>query len=309
MSSCKIYIHVNSLFVSNLEITTMTVVSFEEFIIQCCKAEESSLRKWMRKVLPRHGFSIKEDEYVSERARKNEKYSTVHNFLAVRGNPKICLVAHTDVCRDHDRHDTDELYYGNPKKKPANLKMVEPVIKHVEVEEEDSKIKKRIIQDKNADTQVGGDDRLGVAINLWVALNSGYDVALYFPTDEEIGLKSARVVDFPELREYDLCVEVDRGNHSHELVTKINSTILCDYDTIVRLLEIAFDIGKPRKAVTGANTDVYALKERRIIKNAVNMTCGYHASVGAGSNEYIDIEEARDTMRYVANIVKDYCLN
>lgn len=281
-------------------------VSFEEFIIQCCKAEESGLRKWMRRVLPRYNFSIKEDDYVSDRAKKNENYKTVHNLLAVRGNPKICLVAHTDVCRDHERHDNASLYYGNPKKKPANAKMVEPVIKRVEVEEEDSKTIKRIIQDKNVDTQVGGDDRLGVAINLWIALNTGYDMALYFPTDEEIGLRSAREVDFAELREYDLCVEVDRGNHSHELVTKINSTILCDYDTAVRLLEIAYDMGKPRKAVTGANTDVYALKERKIIKNAVNMTCGYHASMGASANEYIDVEEARDTMKYVAAIVKDY---
>lgn len=281
-------------------------VSFEDFIIQCCKAEESALRKWMRRVLPRYNFSIQEDDYVSDRAKKNENYKSVHNLLAVRGNPKICLVAHTDVCRDHDRHDNAALYYGNPKKKPANAKMVEPVVKRVEVEEEDSKVIKRIIQDKNVETQVGGDDRLGVAINLWIALNTGYDMALYFPTDEEIGLRSAREVDFAELREYDLCVEVDRGNHSHELVTKINSTILCDYDTVVRLLEIAYDMGKPRKAVTGANTDVYALKDRKIIKNAVNMTCGYHASVGASANEYIDVEEARDTMKYVAAIVKDY---
>jgi acetylornithine deacetylase/succinyl-diaminopimelate desuccinylase-like protein len=281
-------------------------VSFEEFIIQCCKAQESSLRKWMRKVLPRYNFTIKEDDYVSERAKKNDAYKDVHNLIAVRGNPKVCLVAHTDVCRDHDRHDNAPIYYGNPKKKPANAKMVEPVIKRVEVEEEDSKTIKRIIQDKNIETQVGGDDRVGVAINLWIALNTGYDMALYFPTDEEVGLRSAREVDFAELREYDLCVEVDRGNHSHELVTKINSTILCDYDTVVRLLEIAYDMGRPRKAVTGANTDVYALKERKIIKNAVNMTCGYHASVSSSPNEYIDIEESRDTMKYVANIVKDY---
>jgi acetylornithine deacetylase/succinyl-diaminopimelate desuccinylase-like protein len=71
-------------------------------------------------------------------------------------------------------------------------------------------------------------------------------------------------------------------------------------------LQIAYDMGKPRKIVTGANTDVYALKDRKIIKNAVNMTCGYHASVSASANEYIDIEEARDTMKYVAAIVKDY---
>lgn len=278
-------------------------VSFEDFIMQCCKAGEGDLRKWIHRILPRYGFTIKEDTYQSDRVRKNDAYKPVHNLLAVRGNPKICLVAHTDICRDHN---SKQLYYGNPKKKPDHMTMVEPVIKRVEAEEEDQKVVKRIIQDKNCESQVGGDDRLGVAINLWVALNTGYDLALLFTTDEEIGCLSARAVDFAELREFDLCLQVDRGNHSHELVTKISNIILCDYDTVVRLLEIAFDMGKPRKAVQGAGTDVAALKDRKIIKNAVNMTCGYHSSFSDNPNEYIDIEEAKDTMKYVAAIVKDY---
>jgi hypothetical protein len=36
------------------------------------------------------------------------------------------------------------------------------------------------------------------------------------------------------------------------------------------------------------------------------MTCGYHNSYSASPNEYIDIEEARDTMIYVSEIVKSY---
>lgn len=278
-------------------------VSFEEFIIQCCKSEEGGLRKWIKRVLPRYGFAIQEDDYETERVSKNDSYKHVHNLLATRGNPKVCLVAHTDICRDHE---TKQLYYGNPKKKPPSATMVEPVIKRVEVEEEDRKVIKRIIQDKNCETQVGGDDRLGVAINLWTALNTGYDMALLFTTDEERGLVSARAVDFPELREYDLCVEVDRGNHSHELVSKINTTVLCDYDTIVRLLEIAYDMGCPRKVVQGAGTDVVAMKDRKIIKNAVNMTCGYHSSHSSSPNEYICIDEATSTLKYVSSIVRDY---
>jgi hypothetical protein len=283
----------------------MSAVSFEEYIMQCCKADEPVLRKWLRKVLarPEHGFTIQEDKYISDRASKQDKYKTVHNMLAVRGKPKVCLVAHTDVCRDHN---SKPLYYGNPHKKPTSMNMVQPVIKKVEVEEEDAKVIKRIIQDANCDTQVGGDDRLGVAINTWVALNTGYDMALLFTTDEEVGLRSARKVDFPELRDYDLCLQTDRGNHSHELVTKISSTVLCDYDTVVELLEIAFDMGKPRKAVQGANTDVLAMKERGVIRNAVNMTCGYHASHSDSPNEYIDIAEATDTMKFVGSIVKHY---
>lgn len=287
----------------------MSGISFEQFIMQCCKAGEADLRKWMRRVLPRHGFAIKEDNYVSERAKKNKSYETVHNLLAVRGNPNVCLVAHTDVCRDHKDMGDKPIYYGDPKKKPANAVMVEPVICRAEVEEEDGKVIRKIIRDKNVETQVGGDDRLGVAINLWIALNTEYDLALYFPTDEEIGLRSSRMVDFAELRSYELCVQVDRGNHSNELVGKINGTILCDYDIITRLLEIAWDIGSPRRLVSGAGTDVYALKERKVIKNGVNMTCGYHESHGSSPQEYIDIEEARSTMLYCSSIIKSFFLN
>lgn len=280
-------------------------VSFEQFIMQCCKSQEGKLRKWLRRILNRYDFTIKEDGYVSDRAKNNESYKKVHNLLAVRGNPTVCLVAHTDICRDHNK--SNKIHYGNPEKIPNNMVIVDPTIKLLETEDYDGKkILKRIIQDRHCNTQVGGDDRLGVAINTWIAINSGYDMALLFTTDEEIGLRSARQVNFPELKNYELCVQVDRGNRSNELVNKIHDTILCDYDTIVNLLEIAYDINAPRRVVSGAGTDIVAMKERNIIKNAVNMTCGYHDSHGDSGNEYICVEEATSTMRYVAQIIKNY---
>lgn len=291
--------------------------AFERHIMQCCKAPEWELRRWLKKVLTRAGFTIHEDQYKSERVAKEPRYGEVHNMVAIRGNPNVCLVAHTDVCRDHEELRTDSKYggygeyhywmhgrHGEEEDVKRIPRKVEPVIKTVEHE---GKIR-RVIQDKDCNLQVGGDDRLGVAINTWIALNSGYDLGLYFPTDEEIGLKSARACEMPLLKDFDLLVQVDRGNHSDELVIKIGSEILCSYDTAVRLLEIAYDNGMPRAPVTGMATDVYALKGKGQCKEAVNMTCGYHHSHGASPNEYIEIEEARSTMRYVAEIVKDYYL-
>jgi len=279
---------------SNETLNPSPQYSFEQFILQCCKAPEHQLRKWFHKILPRYGFSIIEDEYKGIRVKDNPVYSTVHNMLAIRGKPKVCLVAHTDVCRDHDRKD---------------IPKVNPVIKTVKIDEEGTEIVRRVIQDRLNEVQVGGDDRLGVAIITWIALNTGYDLALYFPTDEERGLRSADACKLKELKEFDLCVQVDRGNHSHELVTKIGGVELCDYDHAIRLLEIAFDIGLPRKPVVGMGTDVVALKRNNMIKNAVNMTCGYHQSHGADPTEYIEIKEAEDTLRYVAEIVKDWDQN
>lgn len=303
--------------------------NFEQHILHCCRAPEYELRKWLKKTLGRAGFRFIEDNYKTERVAKDKRYENVHNLVAIRGeNPDVCLVAHTDVCREHkeknssyssaDGHEEFQKWLGNNKKvskeeyqaaKEEILKQdkpyrVDPVVKTVMHNDKEH----RIIQDRLCKIQVGGDDRLGVAINTWIALNTGYEMGLYFPTDEEIGLKSARACEIPELKEFELLVQVDRGNKSNELVIKISNEVLCSYEIGTRLAGIAYDMGKMRSLVTGASTDVYALKSKGMCKNAVNMTCGYHDSFGAGANEYIEINEARDTMRYVANIVKDFSL-
>ena len=286
--------------------------TFEHFIMQCCKAPEGKLRKWLRKILERNNFTVVEDGYISDRAKMDREYSNVHNMLAIRSEdpttiPYVCLVAHTDVCRDHNRGNAVYSHYVQGQKQElkniAEKPFVEPVLKRVRLKDNSTKI---IIQDKQCKTQVGGDDRLGVAINMWIALNTGYDMGLLFTTDEESGLLSARAVDFPELNEFALLCQVDRGNHTDQLVNKINGDVLADYDTTARLLEVAFDMKKPRSLVNGAGTDVQAIKSRGKCKNAVNMTCGYHNSVGDNPNEYIDIEEARDTMMYVSKIIQNY---
>lgn len=261
--------------------------SFENFIMQCCKAKEWELRKFLKRLLKRAGFRIEEDNFKSHRGGP---YSVINNFLAVRGeNPRVCLVAHTDVCRDHA--------FGAPD--------VDPVIK---VESIRGALK-AIIQDKDCNFQVGGDDRLGVAINTWIALNTGYDMALLFTTDEEIGLVSAEYVDFKKLIDFDILLQVDRGNHSNQLVTSISGCRLCSPETAKRLLKIAEDIDLPRNQVNGMMTDVLAIKMNGMCKDAVNMTCGYHNSYGAEKDEYIDIQEAKDTMKYVSSIIQYYYLD
>lgn len=259
--------------------------SFENFIIQCCKAPEWRLRNFLKNVLLGAGFTIKEDDYVS---RREGKFKSIRNMIAIRGNPRVCLVAHTDVCRDHA--------FGSP--------TADPVIKIDTIGGE----ARRIIQDRNCDVQVGGDDRLGVAINTWIALNTGYDTALLFTTDEEVGLISAEHISFPELLDFDLLVQVDRGNHSNQLVNAIGSCQLCSDTTARRLLKIAEDINLPRRLVNGMMTDVLAIKGNHMCREAVNMTCGYHNSFGAEKDEYIDIIEARETMQYVSTIIQYYYL-
>ena len=300
---------------------------FERHILWCCNAPEYELRKWLIKVLTKAGFRLIQDNYRTERADKDKRYENVHNLVAIRGeSPDVCLVAHTDVCREHsakisssssDGHEEFQRWLGNNKRvskqeylaakeeifkdKPYR---VDPVVKSILHNGKE----RRIIQDRLCKIQVGGDDRLGVAINTWIALNTGYDMGLYFPTDEEIGLRSARACEIPELKEFELLVQVDRGNHSNELVIKIGSEILCSYEVSTRLIDIAYKMGKMRVPVNGMGTDVVALKQRGMCKHAVNMTCGYHNSHGAQVDEYIEISEAKDTMHYVSRILQDYSI-
>lgn len=262
--------------------------SFENFIMKCCELDEWDLRPFLKEKLVSVGFTFQEDDYSSYRPGR---YQEVHNMLAMRGkSPRICLVAHTDVCRDHGFK--------------AKHKKATPVIKEVNRFGKDM----RIIQDKDCNVQVGGDDRLGVAINTWIALNTGYDLGLLFTTDEEVGAVSADYVSFPELGEFDLLAQVDRGNHSNQLVTNISGVRLCSPETAKRLIGISEAIGMPRTTVMGLLTDVLSIKGDHKCKEAVNMTCGYHNSVGSSPNEYIDIQEARDTMKFVSSIIQDYDL-
>jgi hypothetical protein len=305
------------------QIISMDKVSpFEKHIINCCKAPEWELRKWLKKVLIRAGFEIFEDGYKSDRCAKDDRYSTVHNMLAIRGEkPAVCFGAHTDICRDHSWTRTvgkysvhDDAHWlrdqgedkSATKGKRKDYIDIQPVVK---VAEDPSGALRRIVQDKACKFQVGGDDRLGVAINTYIACNSGIDMGLVFFTDEEVGLKSAAVIDFPQLKEFEIIIETDRGNHSNELVVKIGDTTLADYPTIGRLLEVAFDMGMPRVPVCGMGTDIAAVKRRGNCKNAANLTCGYHSSNGDSGDEYIDVSEAYDTMRWLSAVAKDYYLN
>jgi hypothetical protein len=264
--------------------------SFENFIMQCCKAREWDLRRFLKRTLLRAGFKVIEDNYTS--SHRGGKYSGIHNMLFTRGeNPLTCLVAHTDVCRDHVAND-----YNPP--------LVDPVVKNVSIDGEE----RRIIQSRFADVQVGGDDRLGVAINVWIALNTGYDMGLLFTTDEEVGAVSADELRFSELMDFEILLQVDRGNRNGQLVTSIGGLQLCDSQTAKRLIKISENIGLPRYEVDGMLTDVLVIKGNDMCKNAVNMTCGYWNSIGAQKNEFIDIQEAKETMQYVSSIIQYYDL-
>jgi hypothetical protein len=264
---------------------------FVELLITCCRFNELELRSYIKKLLIENNFSIQEDSYSSERPWG---YSDIHNLLAIRETPKVCLVSHTDVCRDHDLI----WLYSNG---PIPEHQVNPIVKKVK----HFNVLVDAIQDKDCLLQVGGDDRTGVAIGLWLATNTDLPMGLLFTTDEEVGLLSAQRVKFPELMNFELLVQIDRGNQqNHQIVTQINGIKICNLEMTKTLVDLSLYLQKPRQQVVGLLTDVFAIKKNERCKNAINLTCGYHNSIGSDPDEYIVIHEVIDTMEYVQEIIK-----
>jgi hypothetical protein len=258
---------------------SMNKYSFETFMMKCCAAKEWELRKFLKRILKKFDFKIIEDDYKSHRGGK---YNTVHNMLAIRGEPKVCLIAHSDTCKDH----AGDIIPVRPKIKIENGR--------------------RIIQDEFCMVQLGADDRVGIAINVWIAIHTGHDLGLLITTDEEVGVVSAEYASFPELLDFELLLQVDRGNHKNQIASTICGVEMCCKGTEERLIDISKRIGMERYTVNGALTDVLALKINGMCGDGVNITCGYWNSYSNSENEYIDIEDAKETLIFVNEVIKDY---
>lgn len=260
-------------------------MSFEDIVIYCCKQDEYVLRNDIKNNLTStFNFSVEEDNYISYR-NTTDKYNS-GNMLFTRGSdPKICLVAHTDVVRDHSAFRNNDFSLS-----------VEPVVKELNG--------RQIIQDKECYTQVGGDDRLGVAIIWYIAMHTKESFGILLTTDEEVGLRSADHVKFQSLNNFALLLEIDRGRYSNQIINEIYGWSMCDDITLGTLQWLATSFGIPRESESGASTDILKLKFNDVCKNAVNITCGYYNP--HSNDEYIDIVEAKETCEYVKFVVQNF---
>ena len=264
--------------------TNINDLSFEDLLVWCCSADETVLRNTIKSTLTKLNFSFKEDDYKSYRSTGKFAQENVHNLLFTRGNPKYCLVAHTDVCRDHTSF-SNEFVRVPP---TPTFKM---------------KNGRRILQDKDCEIQVGGDDRVGVTVSLWIAMHTEHDLGLLYTTDEEVGLISADYVQFPELKDFKLLIQIDRGNHSNQIVPTIGGVKLCDQSMLDSIFGSLKNTGFVKTAVVGRATDVLSIKANKMCQNAINLTCGYYDSIGDSGEEYIDVEEAKDTAKFVRHLI------
>ena len=253
---------------------TSSTWDLETLLVATCVADETALQRTLTSELAGAGFATRRDRYrPSPRAFPPRD---VTNLLFVRGAPRVCLVAHTDVVRDH----------GGVATAPTPHVVSDPATG------------RRVLADRARATPIGGDDRVGVAIIRWLAQTTTAPMAALFTTDEEIGLDGAYAVPMAWLEPFELLVEIDRrSDHGRELVTQIFGRRLCTDERAARLLAIAADVGMPRTTVMGLATDVYAFAARGFRGDAVNLSCGYHEP--HAPEEWVDMREAAETATYV----------
>ncbi len=242
-------------------------------LARCCELPEAGLRSYVKSILGALGFTFQEDAYGNRTKRG------IPNLLAVRGDPRVMLVAHSDTSWAQTR----------------SSELPSPAV----VQREG----RWLMEDRERQVQLGGDDRLGIALMTWIAAcDREAPLALLLTTDEEVGCLSADEVPGSWFEGIDLAVQVDRkSDGGDQLVTRIGGTKLCSDSTAEWLLGLAKEIGLPREEVVGGPTDVCVLIERGVCPEAVNLTCGYHRP--HGKDEYVDLQEANDTLRFLQAIV------
>jgi tripeptide aminopeptidase len=260
----------------------MPPTPFERSILTLCAVGEPACRTLLSNALRAAGFRIQTDAYDSMPQREDQPRA-IPNLLAVRGEPRVCLVAHSDVVRDWRGYTS----------------RVEPTLLDLDHGGETE----RAIADRTRTTPLGADDRLGIAIALEAARTTTVPLAVLVTTDEEVGLCGARAVRPEWVEGFELLVQIDRGNHARQLVTKIGER-LCTREWEARLLGLASEMGLPRTPCTGLSTDVAALSARGVAKNAVNLTCGYYEN--HSPSEYVVLREAEETLAYVRAITEAF---
>ncbi len=260
--------------------------TFDELVARFCRFTERQLHRYLKAELPRLGFAVEADDYKAASQGDDERHD-IKNIRAVRGAPLVAFAAHSDTCRE------------------AEGITAQPTPVEFALEHED--VARRVLQDRDAAVQIGGDDRVGCAILFWLAAHTTGPLALFFFSDEEIGLLGAHAAPASWFENLELLVALDRGNvAAPDIVTEIAGLTLCSNQTATRLQTLAESIGFPRALVKGRRTDVYEIRKRGLVPEVVNLSCGYHDSHGASGAEFIDLDEAFESARFAGAIAEEF---
>jgi hypothetical protein len=207
------------------------------------------------------------------------------NVYAIKGQADVypCIVAHTDTVHPMEQpgdfkltHDTDRLEWWsyNPNKTEAIKDGGEQFVQ----------------------VGIGGDDKVGIYVALNMMRNEKVLKCAFF-RDEEVGCRGSREADMSFFDDVTLVLQCDRRG-TNEFVNRISGELMSiDFERAVKpiLDEWGF------KNVTGAPTDVGALKHKGLKVCCANIACGYYEP--HGPTEYIVEHDVLKAQFLVEDIV------
>ena len=143
---------------------------------------------------------------------------------------------------------------------------------------------------------VGGDDKVGIWVNLRCLKKFDHIKAVFF-VSEETGCQGSSECDMTFFDDCRFVIQCDRRN-GDDLITTIGGwTQLCSPEFVKAIQPELFGY----KEESGLITDVGELKERGLKVSAINLSCGYYEP--HTDREFIIKEEVLNCLKFVENII------
>jgi hypothetical protein len=146
-------------------------------------------------------------------------------------------------------------------------------------------------------TGIGGDDKVGLAISLWIAITHPR-IKLVFTVGEESGCIGANALTPEDFTDSAYLIEPDRRGNTDLILDYMGSpTANLGFSTIA--LETAEPFGYHRDS--GLITDVFTIQELGVDLSAINLSVGYYKP--HTSDEYVIYEHALTALKLVKRII------
>lgn len=155
--------------------------------------------------------------------------------------------------------------------------------------------------DEGVQAGMGADDGCGVAL-AYEMFNRFDNIKLFFPKDEEIGLKGSNACDPTFFTDCSMILQGDRRSYTTDLITHTNGIETCSKEFVTAATSIMSTYGY--KDTRGVCTDIGAIKKNSIVDCiAVNLSIGYFNE--HSDEEVISVKAYYNAVNFTYNLIKE----
>lgn len=198
------------------------------------------------------------------------------NVYVTKGDASLypCMVAHTDINQD--------------KRDNVSIMISGDIIFGFD-------------NDEAVQCGIGADDGCGIAL-AYEMFNRFDAIKLFFPKDEEIGLKGTYASDPTFFTDCSMILQGDRRSYTTDLITYTNGIETCSKEFVLAADDIMLKYGYSENR--GVATDIGGLKKDPIIDCiACNLSIGYFNE--HSDEEVISIKAYYNAVNFVYELIKD----